>query len=307
MNRRTCGAMVLVALVGFTAAALAQTAGAPAQKPAGGPQAGESWFKASIVAGKIWRIDDHGSDNMYLVEGTQRALLVDTGTGAAKLGDFVRTLTKLPVIVLNTHGHPDHSGGNNLFSQVYAHPGDFEAIRAMNTPEARRKSAEGTAKSAAAADLLSPEEAGRLTPATLVALKNGQIFDLGGRTLEVFEQPGHTPGEIVLLDKANRLVIAGDSNNTLVWLFLPNSRPLEVYLASLKKLKQRAGEFDTILPGHGGPLPAGHLDDQIACVEEILSGQCTGEPYQSFAGSARVCKHGGAAVAFDPKNLRVAK
>jgi hydroxyacylglutathione hydrolase len=289
------------------AVAQAQPTGGPEQKPAGGGQPEGSWYKATVVAEKVWRIDDHGTDNMYLVEGTRQALLVDTGVGAAKLADFVKTLTKLPVIVVNTHGHPDHAGGNNLFSRVYADPADFDAIRAQNTPEARRSSAERLAKSATATDLLSPDEAGRLAPATLLPLKDGQVFDLGGRTLEVIEQPGHTPGEIVLLDKANRLVIAGDNNNTLVWLFLPNSRPLEVYLASLKKLKQHAGQFDTILPGHGGPLPASHLDDQIACVEEILGGRCAGEPYQSFAGSARVCKHGGASVAFDPKNLRAAK
>jgi glyoxylase-like metal-dependent hydrolase (beta-lactamase superfamily II) len=88
---------------------------------------------------------------------------------------------------------------------------------------------------------------------------------------------------------------------------MQNSRPLDVYLASLKRLKQRSADFDTILPGHGGPLPASHLDDRIACVEDILSGRCTGEPYRQSAGVARVCAHGPASVAFDPKNLHAAK
>ena len=88
---------------------------------------------------------------------------------------------------------------------------------------------------------------------------------------------------------------------------MQNSRPLDVYLASLKRLKQRSADFDTILPGHGGPLPASHLDDRIACVEDILSGRCTGEPYRQSAGAARVCAHGPASVAFDPKNLHAAK
>lgn len=86
-----------------------------------------------------------------------------------------------------------------------------------------------------------------------------------------------------------------------------NSRPLEEYLASLKRLKQRSADFDTILPGHGAPLPASHLDAQIACVEDILAGRCAGEPYEQSRGVARVCAHGPASVAFDPKNLRAAK
>ncbi len=147
------------------------------------------------------------------------------------------------------------------------------------------------------------------SPPQLLSLleHHGQLFDLGGRTLEVIEQPGHTPGEVVLLDRANRLLFGGDNNNTLVWLWMRNSRPLEEYLASLKRLKARSAEFDTILPGHGGPLPSSHLDAQIACVEDILGGRCTGEPYERSAGVARVCAHGPASVAFDPKNLHTAR
>jgi len=162
-------------------------------------------------------------------------------------------------------------------------------------------------RGAPAADVLAAEAAASPPATQLVPVGGGHVFDLGGRKLEVIAQPGHTPGEIVLLDAANRLVFTGDNNNALVWLFLPTCRPLEVYLESLRKLKRRDGEFDTILPGHGPPLPKGFLADQIACVESILDGSCKGEPYQSFAGSALVCRHGSAAVAFDPGNLRVKK
>jgi glyoxylase-like metal-dependent hydrolase (beta-lactamase superfamily II) len=266
-----------------------------------------SWFTARRVAEGVWSIDDHASDNMYLVEGASRALLVDTGLGVAKLADFVRTLTSLPVTAVNTHGHPDHAGGNDQFRSVHAHPLEFDAIRAVGTKESRQRTLERMRQGAPAADMLSVEEAAVLPPAELVPLKEGQFFDLGGRKLEVIEQPGHTPGEIVLLDAAHRIAFTGDNNNALVWLFLPTCRPLEVYLESLRKLKTRDGEFDTILPGHGPPLPKAFLADQIACVESILDGTCKGETYQSFAGNALACKHGSATVAFDPGNLRVKK
>ncbi len=287
------------------AALLDVTASGQTQGRAGAP---ESWLTASKVADQVWRIDDHGSDNMYLVEGKSRALLIDTGLGVAKLADFVKTLTALPVIVVNTHGHPDHAGGNDQFPSAYAPALDFDAIRAVGARESRRQMLERTTKATpAAAGVLSADEAARLTAAELVPVEDGHVFDLGGRRLEVIAQPGHTPGEIVLLDAASRLLFTGDNDNTLVWLFLPTSRPLEVYLQSLRKLKGREAEFDTILPGHGTPLPKGFLAEQIACVESILDGSCKDEPYQSFAGSARVCHKGTAAVAFDPANLRATK
>jgi len=273
----------------------------------GRADATESWLTASKVADRVWRIDDHGSDNMYLVEGKSRALLIDTGLGVAKLADFVKTLTGLPVIVVNTHGHPDHAGGNDQFPSVHADPLDFDAIRAVGTKESRQRTLERMASGAPAADARPAEAAASRPAAELVPVGDGHVFDLGGRRLEVIEQPGHTPGEIVLLDRANRLLFTGDNDNVLVWLFLPTCRPLEVYLESLRKLKRRDGEFDTILPGHGTPLPKGFLADQIACVESILDGSCKGEPYQSFAGNGLVCRHGSAAVAFDPNNLRLKK
>jgi hydroxyacylglutathione hydrolase len=267
----------------------------------------ESWFKATKVADKVWCIDDHGSDNMYLVEGARQALLIDTGLGGTRLGEFVKTLTRLPVVVVNTHGHPDHAGGNYLFRSVYAHPLDFDAIKAVGTKESRRRTLQRMMRGTPTPEMLSLEEATRMPAAELLPVKDGYVFDLGGRKLEVIEQPGHTPGEIVLLDAVNRLLFTGDNDNVLVWLFLPTCRPLEVYLQSLEKLKRRDGEFDTILPGHGTPLPRSFLADEIACVESILDGSCTGEPYQSFAGDGLVCKHGSATVAFDPGNLRLKK
>jgi glyoxylase-like metal-dependent hydrolase (beta-lactamase superfamily II) len=292
LNRST----VTLALSLVAAISLAQA------QPKPGP-----WFTSKEVAPGVLRIEDHGSDNMYLVLGRSKALLVDTGLGVGRLADFLKTLTALPLVVVNTHGHPDHAGGNNEFKTVYAHPAEFEAIRVFGTKESRQNTIARMTRGAPAADTMSVDDAMRLPPAELVPIRDGHVFDLGGRELEVIEQPGHTPGEIVLLDAARRLVLTGDNDNGLVWLFLPNCLPLEVYGGSLKKLQARSGEFDTLLPGHGEPLPKTFIADQIACVGTILDGTCRDEPYQSFAGNGRVCKCANAAIAFNPANLRAKK
>lgn len=51
-----------------------------------------------------------GSQNMYLLEGDEKALLIDTGWGSGTLRPYVERLTQKPVQVILTHGHLDHSG-----------------------------------------------------------------------------------------------------------------------------------------------------------------------------------------------------
>ncbi len=84
------------------------------------------------ISENVIRISDHGADNMYLVTGTQKAMLIDNGLGVANIRDYIKTLTKLPLIVVITHGHPDHAGGNYQFKEVYIHPDDMATATGYN-------------------------------------------------------------------------------------------------------------------------------------------------------------------------------
>jgi hydroxyacylglutathione hydrolase len=248
-------------------------------------------YKATKVADKVWAIVENNTVNIYLAEGKDSALIIDTGYGTGDLKAFVETLTKLPLIVVNTHGHGDHAGNDHQFSKVYAHPDDFGMINAVLEQERNRDSMKIIA-----------------TP-TLIPVREGTIFDLGGRRLEVIEVPGHTHGSICLLDAANKILFAGDNTNALVWLFLKDCYPLEVYLKSLQKIEKRVNEYDIIMPGHNAPLKNTFISEQIACVQSILDGTCSAVPYNyaSFTAGAMLCKFKSAEVAYDPNNLRIAK
>lgn len=76
-------------------------------------------------------------------------------------------------------------------------------------------------------------------------IKDGHIFDLGDRKLEVIEVPGHTPGSVVLLDAANKLLFSSDAIGTgHLWMHIPGTLTLEQYLESLRKLAERKAEFE---------------------------------------------------------------
>jgi glyoxylase-like metal-dependent hydrolase (beta-lactamase superfamily II) len=293
----------------FSSGALAwtQTASVTADSPAkaaSGATAPAPWFKVQTVADGVWRIyDEHGAGNAYVVTGKERALLIDTGTGASDLAECVRGITRLPLIVVNTHGHSDHVGGNFQFESAYVHADDLE----MTVNAAGRKShANRVQRVLAESSALEPlllKEGADVDAKRLIPVRGGYVFDLGGRKLEVIETPGHTKGSVCLLDREHKLLFAGDTTNSLVWLFLKECLPLEAYLETLKGLQKRGSEYETVLPGHNEPLDAAFIGEQVGCVERVLSGACKGEPYAGH-GNALLCSYKRAQVAFNPENLR---
>lgn len=240
-------------------------------------------YKVNKIADKTWAIEDDGT-NAYLVAGDKQALLIDTGYGRGKLYELVRTLTQLPVSVVDTHGHGDHVGGNFQFDDVYIHPADIASMQRMDNHARRAAGAK---------------------PITVHEIKEGYRFDLGGRKLEVIEVPGHTPGSISLLDASHKLLFSGDNPNRIVWMFLKDSNPMETYLETMQKLKARASEYNTVLPGHHGPIEASIIDEQIACAQSILNGSCKSVKYdyQSAAPNTLSCEYKNAFIAFDPDKL----
>lgn len=266
------------------------------------------WFTVRLVAPHTWAIDDHGSDVIYLLAGDERALLVDTGWGIGDLPALAASLTPLPLLVANTHGHPDHTYGNGAFGQVYIHPADARMVgTAPPSLESRRWIAGRILR-----PILPPDfdvEGWASAAAGLLPLGGGHLFDLGGRTLEVIALPGHSPGSVCLLDRQARLLLTGDSiHSGATWLHLEESLPLEGFLDNLRRVQAHAGAFDGILPAHGDlstfPLPAGVLDDLIAGIEGILSGERVGREEHTFAGDGLRCDFGSCGILYRPDRLR---
>ncbi len=234
---------------------------------------GESYRKTEVVPG-VWSIVEDDSVNMFLVIGAKKALLIDTGYGRKNLAAYVRTITSLPITVVNTHGHPDHSGGDSRFAEIYAHPADMATVKSYMSEKAR-----------------------------FIPVTDGFTFELGGRSLSVIEVPGHTAGSIALLDGGNKLLFTGDNNNGHIWLFLRESRSLETYLKSLDRLIARSREYDALYLGHGDPYDPAYLLEIRACGQSILSGKGTGRPYPRFA-NAIAYDYGRAKIVVNPKKLR---
>ena len=167
-----------------------------------------------------WRIEDSGV-RFFLLTGTEKALLIDSGMRVHDARDIAESLTSLPIMLLNTHADMDHIGSNSQFETFYMHPDDEEHYRKSGGK-------------------------GRIIP-----VREGDTLDLGGRELKIIHLPGHTAGSIAVLDMSRRVLISGDpiQEHGRIFMF-GEHRNMQDYIASLEHLKSWTDEFDEIWPSH---------------------------------------------------------
>ena len=226
-------------------------------------------FTAQRLPNGVTEITDLSGVHCFLVEGRDKALLIDTMTGLRGLSAFVATLTDLPVEVALTHGHMDHAGGVFEFGRCYIHPADIPMLDGRTLPArvgyVRGQLPPGEAPEASA---FVPD-----SPVEFSALQAGDRLDLGGRVLEVLHVPGHTRGSLCYLDTASGDFFAGDACNNNTLLMMDVSATIEEYLEALLALKERQGDIRRFYLFHGPSLQdKSCIDDNIQCCRDILAG-----------------------------------
>jgi glyoxylase-like metal-dependent hydrolase (beta-lactamase superfamily II) len=269
-------------------------------------------FKTEKVSERITRIYAFSSELMYLVEGEERAALLDSGSGIGFVRPLVEQLTQKPVIVLLTHGHVDHAMGASEFppENVYINKEDAYIYNGEHGTYEFRKA--GLFLMEEGADEVVPEE--DFTPLVPIDayndLKEGDRFDLGGISIEMYACPGHTKGSLVMLIPEERTVLLGDSCNGFTFIFEDYSLPVAEYQKSLIRLqKLLEGKYDTVLASHGdGKADPGIIGENIALCEKILNQTADKEPMEFrghhglIANTKAEPGHGN--IVYNPDNLR---
>lgn len=199
----------------------------------------------------LWALDEVGKTIMYVINGRDKALLLDTGFGLTDLKKVVHELCgEKEIIVVNSHGHMDHDSGNNQFSRVYMGRYDEpEAHRPLDEAEKKRIKDTFFEKYLAEGGSLEGWNPG---PAQAVLpLSEGDVIDLGDYRLKVIETPGHSLGSIALFEERKGWLFTGDSMLTWeVWGQLERSAVLTVYGASMRKLADMQERVSAVFPAH---------------------------------------------------------
>ena len=220
--------------------------------------------QAQLIAPDTWMITGRGC-TAYLCVGENFGVMVDTGEYYEDLHAVVESLTDKPVeIVLNTHGHFDHTGGNGHFKTALM---GRLAAEIAKTPNGKF-----------GADNLDKFP----LDYTIIVVDNGFKIDLGGRVLEAFMIDGHSPDSIAWLDHRERIVFGGDAISAMVpnMYKCPDPQPsIILYIQSLAKLLARREEYDYVLTGHGRELfPASLIDNLMICALRAYNGEVDERP-----------------------------
>ncbi len=201
------------------------------------------------LAEGFFRISSREEVITDLIIGRERALLFDTGFGFADLPAAVARYTSLPLTVVNSHGHLDHTCGNFRFSQpAFLHEDDTALCLAHNAYEVRRAAAEAAAARGALPSRFDAEAYAHAGVGGLAPLREGDALDLGGVALEVVALPGHTAGSVGLLCKKEGLLYVGDAMSPHTWLFFPESGSLSTYISTLRHAMTL--DFDRMVHAH---------------------------------------------------------
>lgn len=241
------------------------------RKPAPG---GAGWFAVDRLAPGVWRLAEPGHVCSWLVEGDERAALIDTGCGIAPIRPVVESLTERPVLVVNTHHHFDHVGGNHEFDEIAIHELGAAGLE-QPVPHDVLKQYLRYARQLVAAYSRYAELDGRffhllerqhevrplpphvewdgwqIRPSRATqTLRDGDTVELGGRALRVMHTPGHSPDCISLELAEERLLFGGDTVNTGPVYAHAEDSDLERFAESLEWLAGLSERFSRVFCSH---------------------------------------------------------
>jgi glyoxylase-like metal-dependent hydrolase (beta-lactamase superfamily II) len=242
----------------------------------------DTWFEVYRLTPSVFAIyEPHQSEETisYLIVGDNRAMLFDTGMGMSDIRKVTAELTRLPIVVLNSHTHDDHVGNNWEFETIYGMDTDFTRENARGSRE--------DAQAEVAPDQICGHLPERFDPKTYATrpwkitsfTHDGDRIDLGGRSLKIIATPGHTPDSISLFDSVNGLLFTGDTYYPgTIWLYRPET-DLAAYGTSIQRLAALAPRVKMVLGAHNFPIaPPSVLPHLVTAFETVRAHKVPATP-----------------------------
>lgn len=246
-------------------------------------------FASEKVTDHVTRIFGSCGELMYLVEGTQKALLIDTGCGVGSLKSYVSKLTSKEVEVVLTHGHADHAFGaaefehvwmNHLDDEVYCDHSDFALRKGFVDAHSQKGVFEER-------DYIKP-----VSPEQFSELKDGSKFELGGIAVVMYACPGHTPGSMVAFMEEEKILLLGDACNYCTFMFGPYATGVTTYKKSLERIENLLhGRYEQVFSSHRfGILDKNVIAANLELCDDILQGKTDDIPFSALGWNGFLAK-----------------
>lgn len=196
----------------------------------------KNWFTIDKIDEATYIISEYRhweETHCYLLIGSERCLLIDTGLGICNIYDEVRKLTDKPIIAIATHIHWDHIGGHKYFPDFYAHSAELDWLngRFPLSIQTVRDMVIDRCDLPKGFDI-NAYDMFQGTPTKI--LNDGEIIDIGNRKIEALHTPGHSPGHMCFWEQERGYIFTGDLiyKDTL-FAYYPSTDP-NAYLNSLE-------------------------------------------------------------------------
>ncbi len=211
----------------------------------------EDWFTIEKIDNDTFVISEYKhweETHCYVLNGTERCLLIDTGLGVKNILKQVQKLTDKPVTVVTTHVHYDHFGGHKYFPNFYVHEAETEWINGGFPLTIEQVRNFLTEEPCDFPEDFNVSNYNLFEGVPTRVLKDDDTIDLGGRTIRVLHTPGHSPGHMCFYEEYKKYLYTGD----LIYIgelfaFFPSTDPV-AYMNSIKKLLPLP--VTKILPAH---------------------------------------------------------
>lgn len=211
----------------------------------------DDWFTVEQIDSDTYAISEYKhweETHCYLLCGTKKAVLIDTGLGVANIRNMVDKITNLPVEVITTHVHWDHIGGHKYFDYIAVHEKEYQWLaKSFPIPlEVVKRNLMREKCEFPASFRTEQYEIYQGEPNQII--KDGDIIDLGERKMMVIHTPGHSPGHCCFYEKDRKYLYSGDLiYSGCLDAFYPTTNP-QLFWNSVKRVNML--EISKILPGH---------------------------------------------------------
>ena len=269
----------------------------------------DEWYSVSRATERTRRIDEAVKYGMFLLEGSERALLVDAGAGVGNLRGLVDAYVDVPVTLLLTHTHWDHIGAAAQFDDVRVSgrelPADgrvrIDGLSAEFTHRPKEFAQNWLDAGNAFPDGFDPDTFG-IESADATPIEAGAEFDLGDRVVEFHAVPGHSPGQLAALDRGEGVLYGGDvihADDSLYAHFRDSD--VETYRDTFERLIELRdeGAFSRLATSHNSVKEGDDLvilDDLYEGLDAILAGELDYETIETTWGAAHEYRVGDSSV-----------
>ena len=226
----------------------------------------DNWFTIEQIDDNTFTISENKhweETHCYLLCGSEKAILIDTGLGVDNIKSVIDKLTVLPIEVLTTHAHWDHIGGHRYFDNISIHEAEKSWLSEkfplpLNTVKNNLLREPCNLPLDFSADNF---QIYKVFPQRI--LHDHDKIDIGNRCIEVIHTPGHSPGHCCFYETDRQYLFSGD----LIYkgcldAFYPTTDPI-LFADSVDKI--RILKVNRLFPGHH------NLDISVALIDKIHS------------------------------------